>query len=297
MRYSKSPLVPVLMVVLLMTSLWAGCGQSTSTESTLSLDSLTVPPPQAGNGEEANLPSPVQMAMSIFNSKAPYNGELLNPATKADGYSNTFSQAINLGIYQADLGYLIANHQTQGALDYFGAVKKLGDKMGIFGAFEDTMMERAEKNLDSRDSLFAIVSDAFQNADIYLNENAMMASADLILAGGWLESTYLATQILKTHDSGPLRKRIGDDKQVLPELLLALEAHKDSKDHLALAGHFRELNTIYDEIKIKREDKAAVSDPEKKVTKIGSKTKVRYTKETLAKITDKVAAIRKIYVN
>lgn len=296
MRYLKSPLVPVLLALLFCSCLWAGCGQNASTETTLTLDSLTTPTATVA-GEEASLPSPVQMAMSIFNSKAPFNGELLNPATKADAYGNTFSQAVNLGIYQADLGYLIANHQTQGALDYFGAVKKLGDKMGIFGAFEDTMMERAEKNLDSRDSLFAIVSDAFQNADIYLNENAMMASADLILAGGWLESTYLATQILKTHDSGPLRKRIGDDKQVLPELLIALEAHKDSKEHLALAGHFRELNTIYDEIKIKREDKAAVSDPEKKVTKIGSKTKVRYTKETLAKITDKVAAIRKIYVN
>ncbi len=295
MRYLKSPLVPVLLALLFCSCLWAGCGQNASTETTLTLDSLTTPTATVA-GEEASLPSPVQMAMSIFNSKAPFNGELLNPATKADAYGNTFSQAVNLGIYQADLGYLIANHQTQGALDYFKAVKKLGDKMGIFGAFEDTMMERAEKNLDSRDSLFAILSDAFQNADIYLNENAMLASADLILVGGWLESTYLATQILKTHDSGPLRKRIGDDKQVLPELITAVSNHKD-KEYQTLAGHLRDLNTIYDEIKIKREDKAAETDEAKKVTKIRSKTKVRYTKETLAKITDKVAAIRKIYVN
>ncbi len=295
MRYLKSPLVPVLLALLFCSCLWAGCGQNASTETTLTLDSLTTPTATVA-GEEASLPSPVQMAMSIFNSKAPFNGELLNPATKADAYGNTFSQAVNLGIYQADLGYLIANHQTQGALDYFKAVKKLGDKMGIFGAFEDTMMERAEKNLDSRDSLFAILSDAFQNADIYLNENAMLASADLILVGGWLESTYLATQILKTHDSGPLRKRIGDDKQVLPELITAVSNHKD-KEYQTLAGHLRDLNTIYDEITIKREDKAAETDEAKKVTKIRSKTKVRYTKETLAKITDKVAAIRKIYVN
>lgn len=298
MRYPKSPLVPVLMAVLLCACLWTGCNQGTTTESTLNLDSLAVPDAVGGSdAEAANLPSPVQMALSILNSKAPYNGELLNPATKADAYSNTFAQAINLGIYQADLGYLIAHHQTQGALDYFRAVKKLGDKMGIFGAFEDSMMERAEKHLDSRDSLFAILSEAFQNADVYLNENAMMASADLIVAGGWLESTYIATQILKTHDSGQLRKRIGDDKLVLPELLAALEAHKDSKEHLALAGHFRELNTLYGEIKIKRDSKASETDQDKKVTKIKSQTKVRYTKETLAKITDKVAAIRKIYVN
>lgn len=222
---------------------------------------------------------------------------MLNPANKADGYSTSFQQALNLGIYQADLGYLIANHQTQEALTYFGAVKKLGDKLQIFGAFEDQMMERAEKNLDSRDSLFAILSDAFKNADVYLNENAMMASADLIVAGGWLESTYLVTQILKTYDSGPLRKRIGDDKLILPQLLASLEQHKDSKDHMALATQLRELNTIYDQIKIKHDDMASETDETNKVVKIKSNTKVRYTRETLAQITEKVAAIRKSFTN
>lgn len=242
------------------------------------------------------MPSPIQMALSILNAKAPYNSELLNPAKKADAYSNSFKQAINLGIYQADLGYLIANHQTQESLDYFQAVKKLGDKLGIFGAFEGNMMERAEKNVNSRDSLFAIVSEAFKHADVYLNENAMMESADLIVAGGWLESTYLVTQILKTYDSGPLRKRVGDDKMILPQLLASIEMHKDSKDHQEFAKQLRELNVIYDQIKIKHVDAASTQDDAKKVVQLNAKTKVRYTKETLAQITDKIAAIRNMYI-
>jgi hypothetical protein len=295
----KSPLVLVLSMFLVAGLLWAGCNQSASTTTSDDLDSLAANEDGAAKpaAEDANIPSPVQMALSILNAKAPFNSELLNPANKADGYSTSFQQALNLGIYQADLGYLIANHQTQEALTYFGAVKKLGDKLQIFGAFEDQMMERAEKNLDSRDSLFAILSDAFKNADVYLNENAMMASADLIVAGGWLESTYLVTQILKTYDSGPLRKRIGDDKLILPQLLASLEQHKDSKDHMALATQLRELNTIYDQIKIKHDDKASETDETNKVVKIKSNTKVRYTRETLAQITDKVAAIRKSFTN
>jgi hypothetical protein len=295
----KSPLVLVLSMFLVAGLLWAGCNQSASTTTSDDLDSLAANEDGAAKpaAEDANIPSPVQMALSILNAKAPFNSELLNPANKADGYSTSFQQALNLGIYQADLGYLIANHQTQEALTYFGAVKKLGDKLQIFGAFEDQMMERAEKNLDSRDSLFAILSDAFKNADVYLNENAMMASADLIVAGGWLESTYLVTQILKTYDSGPLRKRIGDDKMILPQLLASLEQHKDSKDHMALAAQLRELNTIYDQIKIKHDDKASETDETNKVVKIKSNTKVRYTRETLTQITDKVAAIRKSFTN
>ena len=294
MNARKSPLL--LAVALLLTLLWVGCGSGSNSETTLNPDSLSTTVDAAADTNAADLPSPVQMALSILKAEAPYNGELLNPSTKADAYSNTFTQAINLGVYQADLGYLIAHHQTQGALDYFRAVKKLGDKLGILGAFDDAMMQRAEKNLDSRDSLFAILNEVFRDADVYLNENAMLASADLIVVGGWLESTYHATQILKTTDSGPLRKRVGADKDVLPKLLTAIESHKGSADHEALAKQLQELNTIYSEIKIKRIDAAPVTDEAKHITRITDKTKIRYTPETLAKITDKVASIRNMYV-
>jgi hypothetical protein len=298
MRFRKSPLVLVLGMLLLATLLWTGCGGSASTSANDDLDSLAAAQDGAAMpaSEDANIPNPVQMALSILNAKAPYNSELLNSVKSADAYTTSFQQAINLGIYQADLGYLIANHQTQDALKYFEAVKMLGDRLGIFGSMEGNMMERAEKNLDSRDSLFAILSDAFKHADNYLNENAMLESADLIVAGGWLESTYLVTQILKTYDSGPLRKRVGDDKLILPELLASIAQHKDSKDHIALAAQLTELNTIYGEIKIKHIDKAAEQDDVKKTVKINSGTKVRYTPATLQKITDKVASIRKMYI-
>ena len=298
MRFRKTPLSLVLTVFLLCPLLWIGCTQSASTSTADDLDSLAeaTDTASAPPADEAGMPSPIQMALSILNAKAPYNSELLNPAKHADGYSNSFKQAINLGIYPADLGYLIANHQTQESLDYFQAVKKLGDKLGIFGAFEGNMMARAEQNVNSRDSLFAIVSEAFKHADVYLNENAMMESADLIVAGAWLESTYLVTQILKSYDSGPLRKRVGDDKMVLPQLLASISSHKDSKDHEALATQLRELNTIYDQIKIKHVDAASTQDDAKKVVQLNAKTKVRYSKETLAQITDKIAAIRTMYI-
>jgi hypothetical protein len=295
----KSPSLHVFWAIGLMATLVFSCAPSAESTDPNTLDSIpTVADADGELGDSASaMPSPIQMAINILNSQAPFNGEMLNPPTKADGYSNTFTQSINLGIYQADLGYLIAHHQTQDALNYFEAVKKLGDKLGIFGAFEQPMIDRAKKNLDSRDSLFAIVTEAFKNADQYFDKNAMAKVADVVAIGGWLESTYLATQSLKTHDSGPLRKRIGDDKAVLPQLLATINLHKGSKDHEALATQLAELNTLYDAIKIKRNYKPSETDEQNKVTKIKSATKVRYTKETLQKITDKIASIRNNYVH
>lgn len=299
--YSPSLRVAALLLAVFM---FTSCEQGSTTTTKGETPSETpakeveTPATTPGNGKTLqSVPSPIQMAFYLLNSKAPYNQELMNPTQNTDKYSNSFLQAINLGIYQADLGYIIAHEQTQEALNYFESVNKLGDKLGIFGAFEKGMIERAEDNLDQRDSLFAITTDAFKDAETYLNQNAQPEVADLIVIGGWLESTFLATQTLKTSGTAQLRKRIGDDKTVLPRLLKMMETHGGSKDFLALASKLRELTALYDKVTIKRTYKPAETDKENKVTRITSTHKVRYSKDLLMQITEKVAEIRNAYTN
>lgn len=270
----------------------SGCTSDSGPSTTTLGGDSTSTAVQDTNGLD-NMPSPLQMVLLLMNADAPYNNELLNPHTKGETYSTTYKQAINLGVYQADLGYIISHQQTQTALDYFGTVKKLGDKLGIFGAFENGMMERAEKNLGNKDSLYDISSTAFADAEQYLDENQRPAVADLIAVGGWVESTYLATQTLKTHDNTLLRRRIGQDKLLLPKLIALVEAHPADADHQALAAKLHDLESAYQNVIVATDYKPAVTDSVKKITRIGSKTKVRYKKEDLARITEKVANLRK----
>jgi hypothetical protein len=290
-RFAQTLAVSALLSALL----WAGCtSDSGPGTTTIAPDSSATPP--ADSGGIGGLPSPLQMMLLLMNADAPFNSELLNPHTKAETYPNSYKQAINLGVYQADLGYIIAHQQTQAALNYFGSVKKLGDKLGIFGAFENGMMERAEKNLGNKDSLMGISSSAFTDASEYLDENKRPADADLIAVGGWVESTYLATQTLKTHDNALLRRRIGQDKLLLPKLIALVQAHPADADHQALLAKLNDLQSAYEHVKVETDYRAAVTDTVRKVTRIGSKTKVRYKKEDLARITDKIAALRKDFV-
>lgn len=290
----KTALFPVIAAVMTLL-FWSSCtSDNVPGTTTIGSDST-----QAGNQDSSALyalPSPLQMVLLLMNADAPYNDELLNPDTKSETYSSAYKQAVNLGVYQADLAYIISHQQTQTAMDYFGAVKKLGDKLGIFGAFENGMMERAEKNLGNKDSLYEISSGAFADADEYLDENKRPEVSDLIVVGGWIESTYLATQTLKTHDDAKLRRRIGQDKQLLPKLIAMVEAHPADADHQALAAKLHDLEGAYQNVKVETDYRPAVTDSVKKVTRIGSKTKVRYKKEDLVKITEKIAAIRKEFV-
>lgn len=290
----KPPLFPVIVAVMSFL-LWSSC-TSDNVPGTTTVGSDSTGVNRQDSSALDGLPSPLQMVLLLMNADAPYNNEFLNPHTKAEAYSTSYKQAINLGVYQADLAYIISHQQTQTALDYFGAVKKLGDKLGIFGAFENGMMERAEKNLGNKDSLYDISTSAFADADEYLDDNKRPEVSDLIAVGGWIESTYLATQTLKTHDDAKLRRRIGQDKLLLPKLIALVEGHPKDADHQALAAKLHDLESAYQNVKVETDYKPAVTDSARKVTRIGSKTKVRYKKEDLAKITEKIAALRKEFV-
>jgi hypothetical protein len=298
---SKTKFQMVLVAFLFaVTTMWTGCDNKTATNTDNPPQDSTaqVTPPDSPTAMKVlkSVPSPIQMAFYLLNSKSPYNEKLMNPTANLDKYSNSFAQAMNLGVYQADLGYAIAHGQTQQSLNYLEAVKTLGDKLGILNSFEKSMIERAEDNLDNKDSLFSITTDAFKDAETYLNQNARPEIADLIVIGGWLESTYLATQTAKTGGGSALRRRIGEDKLVLPGLIAIMESHNGGKDFLALTSKLKDLAALYDQIKVMRKYQPAETDREAKVTRINSKSQIRYSKDLLTQITDKVAAIRNLYI-
>jgi len=58
------------------------------------------------DSEIFSLPSPVQTAVLLSKSEVAYNEALLNSAEKKTNYLSQSAQALNLGVYGADLAYL-----------------------------------------------------------------------------------------------------------------------------------------------------------------------------------------------
>jgi hypothetical protein len=97
-------------------------------------------------GEIFSIPSPIQTALLIKGSGANYDKSILNPSTKSSQYSTNFAKAINLGIYGADLGYVTIYDQSQDAIGFLNAAKKLSDGLGVSAAFDAKTIERFTKN-------------------------------------------------------------------------------------------------------------------------------------------------------
>ena len=87
------------------------------------------------------------------------------------------------------------NNQTQESMFFTSCAKKLADRLGVSNAFDDATLERMEKNMNNRDSLLSIISETYWTVDAYLKENERDNISALMIAGGWVEGLYIATQV------------------------------------------------------------------------------------------------------
>lgn len=249
------------------------------------------------DGQLFSIPSPIQTAILLKKVGTEYNGEILNSPKNVMEYSTNFKKAANLGIYGADLGYVTMYDQTQVAITYLNSVKKLADDLGVTSAFDMELVERFEKNIGNKDSLFVLISDAYRVSDAYLKSNERKDVGGLVLAGGWVESLYFATEVAKQNPNKEVIKRIGEQKTTLNNLIKLLTPFYSKPQFQEFIDKLMELNEIYEEVSYTYTYEKPTTKPEEKLTVINSKTKVEVPDDVLKKINEKVQEIRTFIIS
>lgn len=142
----------------------------------------------------------------LLEEKYTYNNGILNPSSKSTSYSTSKVQALNLGVYGSDLSYVVSFRQPQEARNYIDVVSQLAKKLGLESAFSKELIEQLSSE-DTTIDKSILLTRAFRHAEdnMFSQERAHLAT--LMVAGGWIESMYLAISILKSkphnHDLNP----------------------------------------------------------------------------------------------
>ena len=245
------------------------------------------------DGEIFSIPSPIQTAVLIKGSGADFFSDILSSPKSTPNYTTKFQRALNLGVYGADLGYVtLYDDPNEQAISYLTSVQKLSDILNLSGAFDAQLIQRFSENIGNQDSMLVIVSDAYRAGDDYLKANDRSEVAALILAGGWLESLYFATEVAKTHANQNVIDRIGEQKSSLYSLISLLSKHADDEEYKNLVKELILLHDIFEEVQFNFEYIEATTDRSTQTTTINSKTTVNISKENLEAITEKVNSIR-----
>ncbi|MCB9174125.1 MAG: hypothetical protein H6589_05915 [Flavobacteriales bacterium] len=278
-----------------------GCGgESTTTEDDATLEQ-DADPKQSQlmeiDGKVFSIPSPIQTAALIKNSGTNYNKAMLNVPSNVTKYSTNFKKALNLGVFGADLGYVTLYEQTQDAISFLTAIKSIGDDLGVSSAFDMELVQRFEKNIGNQDSILSLVSDAYKSSDRYLKNSQQNDIGGLILAGGWIESLYFATDAAKMTGNKDIIKRIGEQKTTVNNLIKLLTPYYSKSEFTGLVDNLIELDELFSKIEITYTYVKPTVDAKNKVTTINSTTDVSITPEQLTAITEKVNKIRAEIIN
>jgi len=251
------------------------------------------------NNRLFSVPSPFQVAILVKDNKIPFNKSLLNPERNQINYTTSFKQALNLGIYGADLSYLNIYEQLPDVASYFAVVKVLSNELGITSTVDEKTLRRIEENSSNKDSLLTILSSMYRDADAFLFNNDRNEIGLLILSGGWIESLYIMTQTLNKYKNQEIINRIGDQKYPLDNLIELLRPYygKLSDDFDTYLEELVDLATVFDGVVIEYKYVEPEVDVENKITIIKSTTKTIINEYQLTEITKSINKIRNKIIN
>jgi len=221
-----------------------------------------------------NVPSPVEVTNIIQKMNLPYHPDLLNPSSNSENYLTQADKALNMGVYGADLSYIRIYEQYQDAANFLVVVKKFTRELGIPEEGERVIAKRLEKNLQNQDSLLRIITETFTDSDSYLKENQRGSTAALIIFGGWIETLYLATNILDTDTpQDDMVKLIVEQRYSVNNLLGLMEQFSDEKRVQDFLPDLRELNEKFKSIGREKSGKSKLISKNGKAV-IGNKVKL-----------------------
>lgn len=241
------------------------------------------------------IPSPDEMFSFIRQGGLSFKKELLNDIKNVNNYQTPKAQALNFGVYSADLAYTAAFEEYQHSMKYFAGVQKLAEQIGISGAFDQKIVERIKNNLNNPDSLVAITNDSYFSIIEYLEQNEQSDKLGMIAAAGWLETTYIVSNLVTYKEGSDAVQRIADQKVTLENVMDYLNNHKDNNDVNEFINQLAPIKAAFDAIESSdSEESSGISFKKKDNGKmvLGGGKNISITKEQFEAIKKAIAEVR-----
>lgn len=226
----------------------------------------------------ANIPSPIGLVDQLPKAGMPFKKELVNMHENSSKYLTTGKKAMNFGVYGADIAYLSTNEQFTDFKKYLTVSRDLAQSLDAGDIFDKAVGTRIENNLDNKDTITQIMDNAYGAIDDYMRTNERQMISAQMVTGSWIESQYLTLSLLKDFDkndqNGILYQKTFEARVHLQNLVKVLVDFENDKEFKPIIAKMKELEK--DLTAMKTED---------------------FTKDNIAKLAPKVAAIRSMIVN
>lgn len=218
------------------------------------------------------LPTSFEVIEMINDLELGYGIGVSNFTENADKYFTEAKKAINLGVYGADLAYASTYQMKQEVMLFLETSRKLADDLGIASIYNEELISEVENCIDNKEELVDIITNSFYDIYSQLNQNGKANLALLGVAGSWVESLFITTQVSANvyHNIG-LVKIIHKQKTSLEMLMDILNDNKGDEKIDKMIIELTPLYNIYetvDENLSEKQVNAIVTESEKLRTKL-----------------------------
>ena len=229
-------------------------------------------------GVTYKIPTPIELFIFLKKTDAPYLYDKTHKPEKCNNYQSRKSQALNFGIYSADLAYCSVFGDFQATLKYFNAANSMASNLGLHEGYGERIAKRIDENMNSIDSLIEISADSYYLANQFLENQGQKDILGLILVGGWLEGLYLTIESIENLDTdSPIMERIADQQILLENLLGFLKNTGNSKKINEVISNLENIQEVFDELYFNNEE-------------------IIITKKQFVNISNEVILLRNLYI-
>ncbi len=275
----------------------ASCGDKTTEggEETAAADSTRMEAPVPSTETFFQVPSPGEMLTFIktIGGKNNKNTSFLNNPDNQKNYTDAKLKALNFGIYSCDLSYCSIFQIGAEAVKYFKTVKQLGDQIGVSSAVKPEVVKRLNDNVGNPDSLSVITDDVYFSSFETLESGKQGPTLSLVVAGGWLESMYIATNLTKFEEKSPIVERLADQKYTLDNLIEFLKKYESDANVASVLADFKGLQAEF--ARIGEKDATPLKSTEKGAKVLAGGKDLVMTAEQYTAVVEKIKEIRNSY--
>ena len=156
-------------------------------------------------------------------------------------------------------------------------------------------MQLIEQNINDKDMLLRIISETYASCAAFLDESDRFSLALAVLAGGWVQSMYIATNTLNENlllNEKAISQLAIDQIFTFDLMWKAMSDFKDLPEVETLIGNFEGLAQLFDKIGVHQTQNVVTTDPETNTSDIASTSSINISHRDFENIRIQIQILR-----
>ena len=238
------------------------------------------------------IPTPGEIIERFYEADIQYKPDMVNSVDHLDDYLDSRSQALNLGVYIADLAYSAKFGRLGECIDYLEAIKSLGTQVGVSSRIFESLLTRAKENINIVDSLVYISNEAFLQMFNFFEISKKENTLAIVSTGAYIESLYLVLQFVEEYsENDPVIQQLSELKYPFDNLLSRSSMYEDDTNVKNIIIYLNQIKEIFDQL-VSEETELVVTEKDKGKLFISGGEQLIISEQDYLKMKKEILAIR-----